>query len=272
MTRRKRNVLSKIVGEATSTRLNKTRSSGLTMVIDRRLGVLGTEDFCNLNSEHFEFWKIGFGTAAVTPAAILKKKIQILTSYSKKIFPGGTLFESAFCKNKVEEYINTCRDLGFTAIEISDGTVEVPQKTRFNSIKIAKKIGLKVFTEVGNKDPSLQASAQTIAKAIIKDRQEGADFVIMEGRESGKRVGIFNDVGKIRSEYFDKLEDLLDDNVFRSIIWEAPLSEQQIFLLKRIGADANLGNINPDDVLGLETLRRGLRWDTFEQKNRKRSK
>lgn len=261
------NLFKKLLAPSLPLRSRAPRTAGLTMVIDRKIGSMGLKDFCELNCDHFDFWKFGFGTATVVPAKVLETKVQILNSYAKKVFPGGTLFEYAYYWGEIRAYLDTCKKIGFSAIEISNGTVELPLEVRSDAIRYAKDLGFLVFSEVGSKDPTLQATASDLAENVMSDLKDGSDYIIIEGRESGKGVGIYDVNGLIRADYFAEFINLLPPKVINSVIWEAPQTDQQIFLIKKFGLEVNLGNINPDDVLGLEVLRLGLRWDTFEKKN-----
>ncbi len=258
--------LCKLFQEYLPERLARPRTEGLTMVIDRKLGPQSTKDFLELNSRHIDLWKFGYGTSVVTPKEILIQKINAIKSHNILAFPGGTLFEFAFYWNEVIKYLDTIKHLGFNAVEISDGTVEVDKSLRKFAIKEAIERGFVVLSEVGNKDPKNQPSAEKIVDEILEDFHSGSGFVIVEGRESGKSVGVFDDNGLIKEHLLEALIKKLPQELAKRVIWEAPRTDQQIFFIKKFGSNINLGNIHPEDVLGLETLRRGLRWDTFQRK------
>jgi phosphosulfolactate synthase len=153
------------------------------------------------------------------------------------------------------------RDLGYTAVEISDGTIEIPQEVREQAISMALEHGLKVLTEVGNKNPQDRAEVSHYIAQILRDLELGACKVILEGRESGKGAGFYDPQGRFLA---DDVEQVLaavgDPNL---LIWEAPLKQQQLELILRFGTNVNLGNIAPAELLSLEALRVGLRGDTL---------
>jgi len=240
----------------------KPRTVGLTMVIDRCQGLGDTNDLLELTGDYVDHLKLSFGTSVFMDEALLRRKIEIVRRRNVDVYPGGTLYEVAVFQRVCREYIARARELGFTAIEISDGTIELPQKVRADSIKRVRDAGLKVITEVGKKDPARQLSpGQTIEQVAI-DLEMGADLVIVEARESGTGIGGYDAKGNVREDLLDPLVDGLQNHA-DSIIWETPLKRQQAYFIERFGPNVNLGNVKPRDVLGLETLRCGLRWETF---------
>lgn len=239
----------------------KPRQIGYTMVLDKRLGLNETYDLLELASDYIDTIKLTFGTSALYPESVLREKIKLIRSYDVDVYPGGTLFEIAFWQDKLEPFLQCAADLGFTGIEISDGTITLSPKERRGAIQRAKTYGFKVVTEVGKKNgPPLPVLK--MQQMIAEDIASGADKVIIEGRESGKGVGIFDEHGKIKAAEMEALVyDLPDYETV--LIWEAPLKSQQVSLIKRFGPNVNLGNIAPEEVLALAALRCGLRGDTF---------
>ena len=238
----------------------KPRKDGLTMVIDKGLGLYQVNDLLKVNGAYVDYLKLGFGTAALYPRHVLEEKISLIKEHGIKIYTGGTFFEVAFLQNKVTEYLHTLINLGFRTVEISDGTIELPIYMRTEYIRQAVSLGLEVITEVGKKDSSVVLDWDDCLSDIEGDLKAGASKVIIEGRESGKGVGMYDESGAINSEPFEKIKNNLD---IRNIIFEAPLKDQQHELIEHIGVNVNLGNINPNEVLALEALRVGLRGDTL---------
>jgi phosphosulfolactate synthase len=154
--------------------------------------------------------------------------------------------------------------LGFTAIEISDGTITMSRQIRDDSIKRARDAGLRVITEVGKKDPALYPSPAEVCDQIADDLAAGADKVIVEARESGTGMGIYDENGVLREDRMTAIVNGLSES-HHDVIWEAPLKSQQTALILRCGPNVSLGNIRPQDVLALETLRCGLRFETFRR-------
>ncbi len=242
-------------------RNSKPRDSGLTMVIDKGLGYTETQELLELASDYVDFIKLGFGTSALYSAQLLRRKIELVKSFDVGIFPGGTFLEIAVLQGKLKEYLHITGELGYTAVEISDGTINMSPAIREDAIKRAKDMGLIVFSEVGKKDERDHVELMGLGEIIAKDLQDGAFKVIVEGRESGKGVVIYDSKGDIKEEELEILKEAIPD--INSILWEAPLKQQQYELIMEFCPNVNLGNIQPDEVLAVEALRRGLRGDTF---------
>lgn len=242
-------------------RLNKPRHSGLTMVIDKGLGLTELQELLENASGYIDMIKLGFGTSMLYRDKILRAKIAMIRKAGISVFPGGTFFEIAYLQKKVVDYCNLLVSYGFTGIEISDGTIELPPAKRLNAIKIAKEAGLEVITEIGKKDPRDKVSMSFLSDQIEEDLETGAYKVIVEGRESGKGVMLYDQRGELKQE---ELEILLKNRIpVNQIIWEAPLKSQQQKLISLFGCNVNLGNIAPHETLALEALRLGLRGDTL---------
>ncbi|MBM7855133.1 phosphosulfolactate synthase [Desulfohalotomaculum tongense] len=243
-------------------RTSKPRKSGLTMVIDKGLGLGETRDLLNLAGDYIDYLKLGFGTSAFYATEILEEKINLVRSYNVDIYPGGTFLEVAILQDKLEEYLNMVKQLGFTAVEISDGTITFDSTMRANAINMAAEKGLIVLSEVGKKDTERRAPLSQLIKQVLSDLKYGAQKVIVEGRESGKGVGLYDSTGKIIQTEMEELVSALPDPSV--LIWEAPLKDQQQDLILRFGPNVNFGNINAHEVLAVEALRVGLRADTLK--------
>ncbi|AGL02606.1 phosphosulfolactate synthase [Desulfoscipio gibsoniae] len=243
-------------------RTAKPRNKGLTMVIDKGIGIGETRDLLQINYQHIDFLKLGFGTSALYAAGTLEEKIQLVRSYNIDIYPGGTFLEIALWQNKIREFLDTCKFFGFTAIEVSDGTIPLSEEVREQAITLAAEKGFRVLTEVGKKNNGAEVPVETLAKMALRDLQNGAYKVIMEGRECGLNVGLYDAKGKMADEDLQVIMNYIGDPSL--IIWEAPLKIQQQDLITRFGSDVNLGNIPPQEVLAVEALRVGLRADTLQ--------
>lgn len=233
-----------------------------TMVIDKGLGYKYLEDMLEVSGNYFNFIKYGWGTSILYEDNIVQKKNELYHSYDIKTYTGGTLFELANNQNKIDEYFDEVDRLGFNAVEISDGSTVIPADERDELIKKAKSLGFYTLSEIGKKNPEKDSeySTEQRIELINNDINSGSDMVIIEGRESGKNIGIYDDKGNVKT---DDLK-LISDSVSKDkIMWEAPQKNQQIELILSIGNDVNLGNINSGEIISLETLRRGLRGDTL---------
>jgi phosphosulfolactate synthase len=200
--------------------------------------------------------KLGWGTAYVTPN--LKQKLQVLRE--KPVVIGGTFFEVVYAKGKVEQYKAWLRDLGLTHVELSDGTVDIPREEKLELIADFAR-DFTVLSEVGSKDPSVEYSAEEWTRWLREELDAGAWKVITEAREGGT-AGIFDSSGDMRTELIAEIAEAVDPS---NVIFEAPTKAAQAWFVKTIGPDVNLGNIPPDEVIPLETLRRGLRGDTLKE-------
>ena len=242
-------------------RSKKPRHKGLTMLLDKGLGSGETRDLLHTAGDYIDFLKLGFGTSALYTQAALEEKIDLARQFGVEIYPGGTFLEVAILQGKLKEYLVMAKSLSYTAIEVSDGTINLSAEVRASAIAMAADLGFKVLTEVGKKDPNDLAPVEEYAEQIRLDLINGAYRVIVEGRESGKNTGFYDGSGHFTEGDLALILSAVEDPAF--LIWEAPLKEQQQELILRFGPDVNLGNISPYEVMALEALRVGLRGDTL---------
>lgn len=207
-----------------------------------------------------DFIKLGFGTSALYPPRLLQQKVELIRSFAVDVYPGGTLLEAAVLQGRGAAVLGRYPALGFTAVEVSDGTVPVAADTRRALIDQARELGLRVLTEVGRKDTAAQPEPAALVEQARRDLDWGADHVIIEGRESGAGVGIYDPGGSVQEA---ALETLARSLPAAGVIWEAPRPDQQQALIARFGANVSLGNVPPADVVALEAIRNGLRSDTL---------
>ena len=244
-------------------RIRRPRSTGVTMVLDTGVGPAGLRDLLALAGNHIDHWKFGFGTSALIPLSTLEQKLEALRQYDILTYPGGTLLEAAVVQEHCRVFMTRAAKLGFGAVEISEGTIDLPSERRRRMIDCARNAGLVPITEVGRKDPLRQPGADELAEQALLDLAWGASWVIVEGRESGRGIGIFDQEGEVRATLLTRITSLVGDSADR-LIWEAPLRAQQAYLVRHFGANVSLGNIAPQHSLALEALRCGLRFETFE--------
>ncbi|MGG6310717.1 phosphosulfolactate synthase [Paenibacillus macerans] len=235
---------------------------GLTMVIDKGLGRSAFTDFVELAANYVNCVKFGFGTAPLYTTELLMYKIGLAKRHGIMVMPGGTLLETAVQQDVVPAFFDTVCRLGFNGIEVSDGTIDLPRKQRTELIAEGKKRGLRVVTEFGKKLSGSLIDATHLAETQESDLEAGAELMTVEARESGMGVGIFDEHGECRLDILDNILKFVPDR--QRLMWEAPLKQQQVLLLRKFGPGVHLGNIQPQDILSLETMRRGLRQDTFE--------
>ena len=227
-------------------------------MIDRGLSVAEVAGLLEVAGDSVDVVKLGWGTALVS--ANLKPKLELYAAHDIPVVLGGTLTELAIRQGRVEGLIAWLRELGLRHVEVSDGTISIEQG--FKRALIERLSGeFIVLAEVGSKDTDFIMAPYVWVEQIERDLQAGAWKVIAEARESGT-AGIYRATGEVRTGLIDEIVHAVDAE---RLIFEAPLRDQQVWLLKRFGSECNLGNIAPADVLSLETLRLGLRSDTVER-------
>jgi phosphosulfolactate synthase len=229
---------------------------GLTHVIDKGLGPRAWEDVLETSGEYIDVVKLGWGTAYVTPN--LRRKLEVLRE--KPVVIGGTFFEVVYAKDRVDEYKEWLRDLGLTHVEISDGTLEIPRERKLELIADFA-TDFTVISEVGSKDASVEFSRDEWTTWLREELDAGAWKVVTEAREGGT-AGIFDQSGAMKTELVAEIADAIG---LDELIFEAPTKSAQAWFIKQFGPGVNLGNIPPDEVIPLETLRRGLRGDTLKE-------
>lgn len=239
------------------TRPAKPRRSGLTAIIDPGLPLGAFADIIQSHQAWIDAVKFGWGSALVT--ARVADKIAFLKRLGIPFWFGGTLFERAYAEGRIEEFVDFVGNHGAPYIEISDGTISLPLREKLRLIRRLSDEFL-VLSEIGKKDSDIEPDADEWTHAIWSELEAGARWVILEGRESGT-AGLYHRSGAVRTGLIDALLGTsleLDD-----IFFEAPRNEHQAHFIRTLGAAVNLSNIAAADVIGLETLRRGLRSDTF---------
>jgi len=239
-------------------RTAKPRENGVTMVMDKGLSIREAEDMIQTAGHLIDFIKLGFGTSLFTNN--LKEKIKFYQQNNLKVYVGGTLFEAFVIRNKFDEYRKFIKELNINTVEVSDGSMEMIHDKKCEYIRILAAENT-VISEVGSKDASVNIAPDAWAAMMQKELQAGAVKVIAEARESGT-VGIYDPKGNADVALINKI---LEKISVEKIIWEAPLKSQQVWFIKHFGTNINLGNIAPNEVIALETLRMGLRGDTFHQ-------
>ena len=245
---------------------NPKAGTGLTMMLDKGMGPVHIIDLLEISGKYVDLAKFGWGTSAIHNQEMIQEKVEIYHSYGINPYPGGTLFEIAYIQNKFDEFLDEVDKLGFGAVEISDGTIEIHPNERREIISRVKDNGFLVITEVGKKDPAQDhlLTAEKRRELVNNDLKSGADLVLMEAREGGKGIGLFDDHGAVKQ---DELKIISEGVDIEKIIWEAPQKNQQAYFILKFGANVNLGNIPPDEITALETMRLGLRGDTLGKVN-----
>ncbi|MFD2584081.1 phosphosulfolactate synthase [Pedobacter vanadiisoli] len=235
----------------------KPRQKGLTMVMDKGLSLRQVEDFIDVAGVHTDIVKLGWATSHVTPN--LKEKLALYKSAGIPTYFGGTLFEAFIIRNQFSDYQRVLDEYGMEYAEVSDGSIDIEHDKKCGFIsELAKQVT--VISEVGSKDAAKIFAPYKWIKLMQAEIEAGAWKVIAEAREGGN-VGIYRGSGEVREGLVDEILTQIPEE---TIIWEAPQKEQQVWFIKLIGSNVNLGNIAPAEVIPLETIRLGLRGDTFD--------
>ncbi len=237
-------------------RTSKPRSNGMTMVMDKGLSPREVEDFIEVAGPFVDIVKLGWATSYVTP--VLEKKLAIYKAAGIPVYFGGTLFEAFIIRNQYDDYKRLLDKFQLGHAEVSDGSIILDHQKKCEYISDLSKI-VTVVSEVGSKDAeNIMAPYQWI-ELMLAELAAGSHYVIAEARESGN-IGIYRDSGEVRQGL---VQELLTKIPSEKILWEAPQKAQQTWFIKLLGANVNLGNIPPNELIPLETLRLGLRSDTF---------
>ncbi|WP_462266959.1 phosphosulfolactate synthase [Mucilaginibacter sp.] len=235
----------------------KPRSSGLTMVMDKGLSLRQAEDFIEVSGIHTDLIKLGWATSYVTPN--LGDKLKLYEEAGIPAYFGGTLFEAFIIRNQFDDYRRLLDKYQMQYAEVSDGSITIPHDEKCAYIsRLSQQVT--VISEVGSKDVQKIFAPYKWIHLIKAEMEAGSWKIIAEARESGN-VGIYRDSGEVRQGLID---EILTQIPQEDLIWEAPQKAQQVWFIKLLGANVNLGNIAPFDLIPLETLRLGLRSDTFD--------
>lgn len=250
-------------------RTAKPREAGLTMVMDKGLSIREVEDMLSISAPHIDIVKLGWATSFVTPN--LKDKVKVYQDAGIPIYFGGTLFEAFVARDQFEDYLRVLDQYKLEHAEVSDGSIEISSEEKCGYIRrLATRA--KVLSEVGSKDAEKIFAPYKWIEMMQSELDAGAWKVIGEAREGGN-VGLFRSSGEVRQGLVDEIIHAIPAE---KIIWEAPQKSQQVYFVKLVGTNVNLGNIAPNEVIPLETIRIGLRGDTFAnflpEKTKKRFK
>jgi phosphosulfolactate synthase len=237
-------------------RSSKPRESGLTHVLDKGLSLDQARQFLEVAGQYVDIVKLGWGTAVVTPN--VKEKIALYQSHDIPVSFGGTFFEVCLRQGKYDEFLALVDECEMTCVEISDGTIVMDEDDKLAIIRDLSK-RYKVLSEVGSKDDAVVITPSKWVELIGRELEAGAWKVITEGRESGT-VGIYRPSGDVKDGLLEEIRETFDTS---QLLFEAPVKKQQAWFIKYFGTNVNLGNIPPEEVISVETLRLGVRGDTL---------
>jgi phosphosulfolactate synthase len=237
-------------------RQEKPRSKGVCMMMDKGLSLRETENIIQVAGHLIDYAKLGFGTSLVSNN--VREKVKLYREAGIKTYVGGTLFEACLIRDSLAEYEKFIDNLEVDTVEISDGSMVMDHNRKCELISYFAK-NRTVLSEVGAKESDVFTDKNLWIHHIKAELEAGSSYVIAEARESGN-VGIYKKTGAADN---DLIKDILKHVPPHQMIWEAPIKQQQVWFLKLLGHEVNLGNIAPSDVIPLETLRLGLRGDTF---------
>ncbi len=237
-------------------RTSGEREFGLTMMMDKGLSLKEAEHYIESSSTFTDLVKFGFGTALITRN--LKEKVELYKSAGLKPYFGGTLFEMFFVRGQFDDYRRFMDESALQTVEVSDGTIKMEHEEKLECIRILAK-EFTVLSEIGSKVKGVELPNELWVSNMKSELEMGAWKVIAEARESGT-IGIYNSEGKANRQLID---DIMREISVNDVLWEAPNKAQQTMFIKMLGANVNLGNIAPNEVVSLEALRCGMRGDTF---------
>jgi len=239
-------------------RPGKPREIGLTHVMDKGLNIRDIEGMFDTAGEYVDIVKLGWGTSYVTNN--LEKKIALYRFYETPVVCGGTLFEAVYARDRIDEFKAWLVEQRFSHVEISDGTIDIPRERKLELIADFAR-DFTVLSEVGSKDDEVVFAPYQWVEWIKEELEAGSWKVITEGREGGT-AGIYRPTGEMRTGLVDEIAHEID---VANLIFEAPTKSSQAWFVKQFGPNVNVGNIPPDEVIPLETLRLGLRGDTLKE-------
>jgi phosphosulfolactate synthase len=237
-------------------RTTKPRRTGITHVLDAGIPLSEAVGLLKACGTYVDVWKFGWGVAYLDPE--LEAKLDLLAAHGVLASPGGTLLEIAWAQGRAAEFLGWARAAGFPCVEVSNGTVPMDAAAKAFLIGQAAEHFI-VLAEVGAKDPHIRVNPREWAQAAARDLAAGATWILAEGRASGT-VGIYSGLGAVRKPV---VAAMVDAAGIDCLVFEAPREDQQAWFVRRFGPDVNLANIRPSGALGLETLRRSLRSDTY---------
>lgn len=234
----------------------KPRNEGLTMIMDKGLSLNEAENMVVLKSELTDIVKLGFGTSLLT--RYIERKINLYHEAGIMVYTGGTLFEAFIVRNQFDDYCRLMDKLKLEMVEVSDGSMYLEHDEKCEYIRKLSR-NYKVISEIGSKDETITIENSDWVKFMNKEIDAGSWKVIAEAREGGN-VGVYEENGDIKDKLIKEITKDIDSI---KILWEAPKKKQQVWFINNFGANVNLGNISPNDIISLECLRLGLRGDTF---------
>ncbi len=237
-------------------RTAKPRNTGLTMMMDKGMSTREASDFIENGAPYTDLIKLGFGTSVFS--SNVEIKVELYKNSGIRVYFGGTLFEAFAIRNMFDDYVKLVKSLGIDTVEVSDGSMYMPHSVKLDYIeRLAKEFT--VLSEVGSKVKGVEIPDEVWAEMMKAELKAGSWKVIAEARESGT-TGIYHSDGSVNDSLIKLIKATLDPE---SVLWEAPTVKQQAWFIKLLGPNVNLGNIATNDVIPLESLRQGLRGDTF---------
>jgi phosphosulfolactate synthase len=237
----------------------RPRTYGLTMINDKGLSVMEARNLVSGAGPHVDLVKLAFGTPILSGG--LQEKIRIFQDAGIPVYFGGLLFEAYVVRNQFDDYLGLLKEYNISYIEVSDGSIDIPHTEKCKYIEQLSRYGT-VLSEVGSKDKDREHVTPPYQwiRLMQAELGAGAEYIVAEARETGT-VGIYRNSGEVREGL---VQEILTKVPAEKILWEAPQKDQQLYFLTLIGANANLGNISPTEVIALEAMRIGLRGDTFD--------
>lgn len=237
---------------------NQHKVAGRTMILDRL--AYPAETINALDPSFNITVKIGWGIPYLLDRKVVVDRVSRYRSRGFNVSNGGTLLEIAYSKGRHMEALHELASAGFNTLEISEGVLDIPERIKRDLVDEARSLGMKLHLEVGRKNPTNQFSLDETVERMSRMLDFSPDTVIIEGRETGRNVEIYDANGSIKWDWVNRIVKEFDKH---DIMFEAPIETQQAELVIRLGADVNLGNVSLGSAFALTTQRLGFRGDTF---------
>jgi len=229
-----------------------------TMVLDRL--AYGTEETVEMLGDFIGTLKIGWGLPLLLDEKVLLRRVRNFRDRGIHVSNGGTLLETAIARGRAMQCLARLKDAHFDTIELSEGIIDIPEKMKHSVAEFAHSNGLRLNFEVGKKNPGAQLSLEETVDRVSASFDLKPDMIIIEGRETGTGVEIYDSAGNIKWDWVERILEECDAGI---VMFEAPMERQQTELIMRLGPNVALGNVSVPSVGALETQRNGLRGDTF---------
>jgi phosphosulfolactate synthase len=233
----------------------------LTCPFDPGYDPLTLESHLKQSSHLYSSLKISMACWMIAREDCTRQKIAAAGRAGVPVVTGGGPFEIAVAQNELPAYLDLCASIGVARIECGEGFTRLAL-TPTQVIKMAAERGLEVQFELGKKHGG--AFHEDTMPGLIAQGFEwlesGAVSLVVEARESGKDIGLFDERGSLNTSYAERFAGAFG---LAAVMFEAPNKPSQFALLDHFGPLVQLANVRLEEVLRVEIYRRGLHSDAF---------